>query len=444
MTGRSSLSARARAGRWRAPRRAVSALFVVAAMAMSLGVTACGGDDKEKSKAAEPVELSFYWWGSTERAEMTAKVLDLYTQRHPNVTFKTKWLAYKDYFDALNKSTADGTAPDVFQIDDNYLTEHVDRGMTLDLTDYANSKKIDLRAFPPSLVAYGNVRNRLHGVASGENTPSMVYDKTVARKYGLGEPQIGWTYEQLLSWASTITAKSEKSVIGSAPPAGSYIAFWLWLRSQGKELYNGSAPGFTEDDVARWFDMWAAAQRSTIPMKDRAANGVTDPTKQPLVLKTAATAFVWSNQLSNLQALTDHELGITAFPGNPQAQWARASLFWSVYKGSKHPDVAADVINFLVNDPEAGALQGTDRGLPSNRTVLANIAPSLPQPMQQALAFEKEISSMFGTAPPPPPKGHPKVVTLLTEISNRVLFDNLDTRQAANEFVTQVKQLLSS
>ena len=70
--------------------------------------------------------------------------------------------------------------------------------------------------------------------------------------------------------------------------------------------------------------------------------------------------------MPELQKNTKDELGVVAYPGDPSAQWARASMYFSVFRGSEHKDIAVDVINFLANDPEAGKILGTDRGLPSN------------------------------------------------------------------------------
>jgi multiple sugar transport system substrate-binding protein len=141
---------------------------------------------------------------------------------------------------------------------------------------------------------------------------------------------------------------------------------WLWLRAQGKELYDGAKLAFTPADAQRWFELWAGARArhatpsvNTIVAANNADNGT-----QPLLAKLALTAFGWSNTLAEMQRGTDHELGLTAYPGDPKSQWSRASMYWSIFSGSKHADVVADVINFFVNDSEAGKLIGTERGLP--------------------------------------------------------------------------------
>ena len=89
----------------------------------------------------------------------------------------------------------------------------------------------------------------------------------------------------------------------------------------------------------------------------------------------AATSFMWANQMPELQKNTKDDAGRGGLPGRPEAPSGPApSMYFSVFRGSQAQDVAVDVINFLVNDPEAGKISGTDRGLPSNLDVRKAVA----------------------------------------------------------------------
>ena len=122
-------------------------------------------------ESTEPVELSIFWWGAEARAKSTEEALKLYTAKHPNVTFKTTWQGNQGYFDKLATLAAGGNAPDIFQIDDNALTEYAERGVTLDLTSYKASGKLDVSKFPESLWKYGEVDGKLVGRRRPARTP---------------------------------------------------------------------------------------------------------------------------------------------------------------------------------------------------------------------------------------------------------------------------------
>ncbi|WP_422741917.1 ABC transporter substrate-binding protein [Micromonospora sp. WMMD754] len=424
-------------------RRFVRGLAAVALAApLALGAAACGGDDGGGDGG--PVKLSVFWWGGEARAKLTEDALALYTRKHPDVTFEKTWQANQGYFDKLATLTAGGNPPDLFQIDDNYLAEYAGRSTTLDLGSYRDSGKLDVSKFPKSLLEYGVVDGKLAGVAAGENTQGLVYNKTLLQKNGLPEPTTGMSWEEHIAWAEQVTKKTK--VPGTQDPSADYKALWVWLRQQGKDLYEGKELGFTVEDVTRWFELWKGARdRGATPTADVIHQGnATDITKQLVVTGKAATSWVWANQMPDLKKNTTDELGVVAYPGDPSAQWARASMYWSVFKGSKHRDVAVDVINFLNNDPEAVALLGTDRGLPSNMDLRAKVSETATDPaMKQSIQVESELAQKFGPSPQVPIKGHSKVKAELTKAAENAQYGRATPAQAAEQFVTACRAAIA-
>jgi multiple sugar transport system substrate-binding protein len=411
-------------------------LAALVAVPLALAAAACGDDGGDAADADKPVELSIFWWGAEGRAKLTEDALALYTKKHPNVTFKKTWQANQGYFDKLATLTAGGDAPDIFQIDDNYLTEYATRNVTLDLMSYKDSGKLDLSKFPESLWRYGVVDGKLAGVAFGENTQGLVYNKTLLDKHGLPAPTTGQSWEDHIAWAANVSKTAK--VPGTQDPSADYKAFWVWLRQQGKDLYKDKALGFTEQDVAGWFELWKGArERGATPTPDVIHEGnVTDISKQLVVTGKAATSWVWANQMPELKKNTKDELGVVAYPGDPSAQWARASMYFSVFRGSEHKDIAVDVINFLSNDPEAAKVLGTDRGLPSNLDIRKAVAETVSDPsMKQSITVQTELGTKFGASPQVPLKGHSKVRSELIKAAEEVQFGRQTPADAAKAYV---------
>ncbi|WP_329105079.1 extracellular solute-binding protein [Micromonospora sp. NBC_01699] len=428
-------------------RRGLIHRLVAAAVVLPLllGAAACGSEEDSGPAAPDtPVELSVFWWGGEARAKLTADALALYTSKHPNVTFKTTWQANQGYFDKLATLTASGDAPDIFQIDDNFLTEYASRNVTLDLTKYKDDKKLDVTKLPESLWQYGVVDGKLAGIAGGENTQGLVYNKTLLQKHNLPEPTTGMSWADFITWAENVSKTTK--VPGTMDPSADYKAFWVWLRQQGKDLYKGKELGFTADDVTKWFDLWKGArERGATPTADVIHEGnATDITKQLVVTGKAATSFVWANQLPELKKATKDELGVVAYPGDPSAQWARASLYYSVARSSEHKDAAVDVLNFLVNDPEAGKILGTDRGLPSNLDVRKSVSEGVTDPaMKLSIAVETELATKFGKSPQVPLKGHSKIRAELIKAAEEVQYGRQSPSQSAGAFLEICKTAIA-
>lgn len=157
-----------------------------------------------------------------------------------------------------------------------------------------------------------------------------------------------------------------------------------------------------------------------------------------------ATSFAWSHQLPELQRLTEDELGVTGFPGPAGAQWARASMYWAAFRGTRHPDTVTDVINFLTTNGEAGTALGHERGLNVSVPVRRYTEGSITDPAQQrAAAFSASIADQLGPAPAPPPKGHAKVRTLLVTTAESIRVKRAGTRAASTRFVAQANAALA-
>jgi multiple sugar transport system substrate-binding protein len=426
------------------PRRRLLSAAVAAALLVPLAACGDDGAGNPSTDSTKPVELSFFWWGGDARAKLTEDALKLYTSRHPNVTFKTTWQANQGYFDKLATLTAGNAAPDIFQIDDNYLTEYASRNVTLDLTSYQKSGKLDTTKFPESLWKYGVVDGKLAGLAFGENTQGLVYNQSKIKAAGVAPPTTGMTWDAFISWAATAGAAAK--VPGTQDPSADYKAFWVWLRQQGKDLYKDKELAFTAQDVTAWLDLWKGARdRKATPTADVIREGnATDITKQLVVTGKALTSWVWVNQLPELQKNTKDELGVMAYPGDPKAQWARASMYFSVYRGSDKKDVAVDVINFLANEPEAGKVLGTDRGLPSNLDIRTAVQGSVTDAaMKTSIDVENTLVKTFGPSPQVPLKGHSTLRSELIKAAESVQAGKATSAQAADAFVAAVKTAIS-
>jgi len=412
-------------------------------------LAACGtsGGEAPKPESTDPVELSIFWWGADARAKATEDALKLYTAKYPFVTFKTTWQGNQGYYDKLATLAAGGNAPHIFQIDDGALSEYAERNVTLDLNPYMANKKLDVSKFPESLWKYGEVGGKLSGVPTGENTPGVIYNKQLITELGFPEPKTGMSWEELIAWAEPVYAKSGNKTYGTMDPSADYKALWMWLRQQGKELYVNKQIGASKEDLVKWFDLWKGARdRKAAPTADlihEANSG--DVTKQLVVTGTAATSFLWANQITEVQARTKQTLGVMAYPGNPSAQWARAALYFSVARTAPNKDRAVDVINFLVNSPEVGKLWGADRGLSANLDVRKAVADGLTDATAKtAFAFETDMATKFGKAPVVPPKGHVKVRATLITIAESVQYNKATSAAAADQFIKEANAALAS
>ncbi|MGC5309459.1 ABC transporter substrate-binding protein [Micromonospora zamorensis] len=427
-------------------RRRLLTALVGAPLLASGGLTGCS-DDAATSTQDGPVELSVFWWGGPRRATLTEKVLRLYSERNPRVTFRVTWQGADGYYERLATQAAGGNVPDLVQIDDAMLTEYAQREIILDLTDRVADHRLDLRGLPEGLIRYGTVEGRTMAVAGGQTHAGVAFNRELLRELQVPEPRAGMSWAEYISWAEQVTEASDGQVAGTMDGSGDYRALWLWLRSQGGELYRGEQLGFGVEQLIAWFELWQRARRARATpgaaLVEQADSG--EPSRQLVVTGLTAASFAWSHQLPELQRLTGAELGMVGLPGPTGAQWARASMFWAAFRGTRHPDTVTDVINFLTTNGEAGTVLGHERGLNASLAVRRYAEGSITDPAQQrAAAFGAAIADQLGPAPAPPPKGHAKVRTLLVATAESIRVKRAGTRAAASRFIAQANAALAA
>ena len=79
--------------------------------------TSAAADTAAAAAEGEPVTLKFSWWGNQSRHDYTQKILDKYTELHPNVTFEAMPSGWDGYFEKLSTQAASGSMPDIVQMD---------------------------------------------------------------------------------------------------------------------------------------------------------------------------------------------------------------------------------------------------------------------------------------------------------------------------------------
>lgn len=419
----------------------LTALLACLALVLAAG---CGGDEPQQGGSQnQKIELSIFWWGGNARAEYTQKALALYTQKNPNVTFKPQFQAYGGFSDKLATLAGGGNAPDIFQMDDNLLGEFATRGVTLDLGPFAGST-IKTDGLPPGLAESGKIDGKLYAMPTAQNTTALIYDKTVLTDNNLPEPTVGMSWDDYFTWAKRVTDATGGKVYGSSDGSHDYKVLQVWLRQQGKALYQGNQLGFTEADLAQWFTLWNRQRdaKAVAPAEMVQPTITGDVTKQLVVTKQGGTSFMHSNQLTELSKGTDHELGITTYPGETSSSFVRAATFWSGSARTKYPEEVAKVINFLINDPEATKALQAERGLPPNLQVREQVESSFSEAVQRVAAFESEVGPRLGQTPPPPPPGHVEIRSILQKTAESVMFGKMTPEQGATEFVTQANAVL--
>ena len=170
-------------------------------------------------------------------------------------------------------------------------------------------------------------------------------------------PKAGWTWDDVATFGKAVHEKSKGKLSGICDPGTTWAAFQSWLYQRGKDLYTKDGKlGFTQADLEGFWNLCTSLRKSgaATPANQTAtlANG---PAEDPLAKGTTTAEWDYDSIYASHSAATKDKLVLVPLPtqGGKTGMYAKPSMLLSVYAGSKHPEEAAKLLSFLVNDPKA-------------------------------------------------------------------------------------------
>src|SRR6187455_182421 len=151
------------------------------AAAATMGLSACapgssGGGSQGGGGQGGGTNLALAWWGNPTRNKNTQAMIDTYMKANPDVKISGQPGEFNSYWDKLATQTAGGQAPDIIQMDMNYISEYGSRGALLDLS------KVDVSKFVEGTVDSGKINGKLVGVNAGINSAIILANPKVFEK----------------------------------------------------------------------------------------------------------------------------------------------------------------------------------------------------------------------------------------------------------------------
>lgn len=419
----------------------------IAALTVAAGLvfTGCGsGGSAAGTPSADetgPVTIRFTWWGNDARSKITSEVIDQFQKANPNITVVGEPGEFASYWDKLATQVAGGSAPDVIQMDEKYLTEYGNRGALLDLSSVDTSK------FAAGTVDSGKVKGTLLAINAGINAPVIVANPKVFADAGATIPDdTTWTWDQYAALGKEISAKGAGAYYGIQSLAGVDGATKAWIRQSGKQQFTEDGIGFTATEIQKWFEFWKANQDSgAAPAASVTAEDEGKSLDQSLNgTNKAALGFQWSNQITAIDKATGQDVKLLRLPSqtgkaSDAELWYKASMYWSANAKTQHPAAVKKFIDFLANNVGAGKTMGTERGVPANTDVRAALSSQLSASDTKVIAYLNAIESELGDPSIVPPQGAGTSEATQRRYSQSMLFGKSTPADAAKGFVDELK-----
>ncbi len=405
-----------------------------------------------QSAAAEDITLRFSWWGASARHEATLKAIKAFEANNPGVTIKGEYMGYDGYVDKLSTQVAGGVEPDIIQIDWAWVTQFSKNGDGF--YDMKKAKEINLDNFISASWKTGVVNGKLNAVPVSYTARVFLMNKSTWDKAGLPLPK---TWEDLFAAGKVFEQKLGKDYYpmdGQLNDTLLMAQSYMWQKT-GKPWISPNQPkvAYTLAEAEEWVKVYKKmiADHVVPPQQYRVSSGgghPETPTEQmpDWVTGKFAGDFTWDStfkpRLSTPPKTTEFDVAdyLTMSGAKNSGVIGRPSMMLAIGKNSKHPDLAAKFINWLVSSPEATDIVGTVRGVPMTISAREQlIKANLFTPVETKAM--KQIESLKIDSPSPVAE-YSRMQSWVREVFEKAVLGKITDQEAAKMLVDETNALL--
>ncbi|MDQ0112646.1 ABC transporter substrate-binding protein [Paenibacillus harenae] len=353
-----------------------------------LALTACGSggannedqnapNDSGNGDSNAAVKLKIMWQGPDTRHQAMLKTQEVYTSKHPSVTFSPEYMAWDDYWKKLPTLAASHSLPDVLHMDGAYIHEYATRGTLEDLSDIDLSGVIDDKTLENL-----KIDGKLYGIPISRNAQGVAFNKEALEAAGIELPKKDWTWDEYFDFARNARAKLPEGVY-PINDSNTWDHYQYYQTAHGKgPIIQDAGKKFNLDKelFMKFYGIHEEFRKNKIvPPADMVSSfKENDPQADPMASGKVMTRGASVGSVGALELLMPGKVDVVNVPVGPEGGgWAQPTIFLSVSTDSKHKDAAKAFIKWFVTEKEAGETYGLNFGIPIYDEIYAALEPNL-------------------------------------------------------------------
>lgn len=332
----------------------------------------------ENDGSYEPCTLKFSWWGGDSRHAATLEAIEAFEAKYPGIEVEAVYGTWTGWEDSMATMFATKTAPDINQINWNWLTSYSSDGSAfLDLNQV--SGVLDLSQYSKEALDQCVVAGELQAVPAAMTGRIFYWNKTT---FESADIEIPTTLEELMAAGETFKTKLGDDYYPLV--LGEYdrmILMVYYLESvYGKPWVENGELQYTAAEIQTGLEFIQSLEGAhvTPSIKTILGDGADSLDKNPKWMNgTYAGIFEWDSSAGKFSAaLQDGQEFVVGdyFPdmGDYQGGYSKVSLGFAISETCEHPKEAAMLLNFLLNEEEGTTLMASERGIPLSSAALEN------------------------------------------------------------------------
>lgn len=324
-----------------------------------------------------PGDVSIRLWDEQLAPIVEAAASGWVGEHCPGADVTVNVTPWNDYWPALEESGAPGqNVDDIVWMSPVLAAEHYERGLLLNLADRLDSAGINPHVWGSLADSY-TFDGEIHALPINWDTVVIAYNAELFAEAGAELPAAGWTWDDYAAAGALISALGD-DLWGAAGYHGWQTGYGGWLASAGVEPIvsaDGETCTLTDPASIETFEFFHDLIRSGVAPTPDDLGGPQHLNEVALFGSgRLGMTTVGSWMLDDGFDQLDFEWGVVTMPANPTTGTSRSisnAIAYAIHSGSDDPDLAFDLLRYLVSDA-GGQYWIDERGLAP-----ANPSPSL-------------------------------------------------------------------
>lgn len=404
----------------------------------SVMLVSCGEPAVSEVKE-QPVTISFSWWGNDPRHLYTMDGVDMFMQQNEDIRVKMSYSVWSGYETKMDIYMKSHTASDVMQINFDWLNKYSSDGEGYyDLNELSDI--IDLSTYDENELSYGMRNGKLNAVPIAFNTPTLYYNKKVFDEHGLSIPK---TWNDLFS-AAEVLKKDNIAVLGMPQKHLFLLLLTYYEQEYGKPFFNEDGTlSASVDEIQGLLEFYKKCVDANVLIIPDKFN------KNSLNKEEIAGTVAWVSNASDFMDVLKDSGGepcigdyIRKNESDTLTGWyIKPATMYAISSGTKHPEEAAKLLNFLINSPDMAKLQKTEKGVPASQHAFDAIKDDTGDMQNEIEASQKmdEVKKYMKTMIPSMENN--TIIDKFTSCANSYIFGAGSLEDNANELYETVNEV---
>lgn len=398
-------------------------------------------------QVSQAADLRMSWWGGDSRHKVTQEALKVCGDKYGH-KIAAEFTGFDGHLEKVTTQIAGGTEADIMQINWPWLPLFSIKGDGFaDLNQFKDV--IDLSQWSADDLAAGTMNGKLNGLSVSTTGRVFMFNKTALDKAGVAIPT---TWDELFK-----AAKAVKEKIGpDAYPMNAVKETAVLLislnatQSTGKDLVDPATKkvAWSAAELAKSIDFYGKLVKDGVVMSQKAvaAEGNLNLFESPKWADGRISgSYEWDSTFSKYaDPLKGQKLEpvaiLKASDAKTDGVYRKPSMVFSISKRSKDPKAAAQIVNCLLNEPEAIKILGTSRGLPASKVAAKTLTDGGKIEAELLKAHDIIVKASGPTVSPL--NEHPEIRSVFLDALEEYAYGQIDSKEAAETIIDGVNGVL--